>query len=42
MELKGLLKKVDEIVENLDTDYLLKKLEEDEKQEQEFELYFAE
>ena len=40
MKLKKMLKKVDKIVENIDTDYLLKKIEEDEKQEQEFELLF--
>lgn len=39
MKLKKMLKKVDKIVENIDTDYLLKKIEEDEKQEQEYELY---
>ena len=41
MKLKKMLKKVDKIVENIDTDYLLKKIEEDEKQEQEYELYLA-
>ena len=35
-----LLKKVDDIVENIDTDYLLKKIEEDKKQEQDYEIYF--
>lgn len=40
MQTKRLLKKVDNIVENIDTDYLLKKLEDYEKQEQEYELYF--
>ena len=40
--LKKLLRKADKIVENIDTDYLLKKIEEDEKQEQEYELYFDE
>lgn len=39
MQTKRLLKKVDKIVENINTDYLLRKLEEDEKQEQEYELY---
>lgn len=40
MQTKRLLKKVDKIVENINTDYLLKKIEEDEKHEQEFELLF--
>lgn len=40
MQTKRLLKKVDKIVENINTDYLFKKIEEDEKQEQEFELLF--
>ena len=40
MKLKKMLKKVDEIVDNIDTDYLLKKLEEDEKQKQNYEIYF--
>lgn len=39
MQTKRLLKKIDKIAENINTDYLLKKIEEDEKQEQEFELY---
>lgn len=39
MQTKRLLKKVDNIVENIDTDYLIKKITEDEKQEQEYELY---
>lgn len=39
-KIEKLLKKVDDIVENIDTDYLLKKLEEDEKQEQDYEIYF--
>lgn len=42
MKLKKLLKKVDKIVENINTDYLLKKIEEDEKEKQEYELYFTE
>lgn len=40
MQTKRLLKKVDKIVENINTDYLLRKLEEDEKQEQDYEIYF--
>lgn len=39
MKLNKLLKKVDNIVENLDDGYLLKKIEEDEKEKQEYELY---
>lgn len=40
MKLNKLLKKVDNIVENLDDGYLLKKIEEDEKEKQTFELLF--
>lgn len=39
-KIEKLLKKVDNIVENIDTDYLIKKLKEDEKQEQDYEIYF--
>ena len=39
-KVEKLLKKVNNIVENIDTDYLLKKIEEDEKQEQDYEIYF--
>lgn len=40
MQTKRLLKRVDNIVENIDTDYLIKKITEDEKQEQDYEIYF--
>lgn len=39
-KVEKLLKKVDKIVENINTDYLLKKIKADEEHEQEFELLF--
>ena len=41
-KIKKMLKKVDDIVKNIDTEELLKKMELDEKEQQEYELQFDE
>lgn len=41
-KLEKLMIKIDKIVENINTNYLLKKIEEDEKNKNNYEFYFKE